>query len=211
MPQKKKPGGRKSVPPRKKSAVRAKPATPRKTAVKRAAQPVDRPAAKASIKAVKRAKPAAPVPQVKPEPKSPFGAKDLERFQKLLMDLRARLSGQISALASESLTVADETPSEDRTDDFDREFALNVAGSVQDALFEIDEALRRIQEGRYGVCEISAKPIEKERLKALPYARFCVAVQQDMERGRTRYRPFGNPIVQAPDHEPRAVEAEEPE
>ncbi len=208
MPQKKKAVARKPAPPQKKPAVKAKSAAPKHAAPKFAAA---KPAAKPALKTVKRVKPAAPAPQAKPQAKSPYGANELERFKKLLLDLRARLTGQISSLANESLTVADETPSEDRTDDFDREFALNVAGSVQDALFEIDEALRRILEGRYGICEISGKAIEKERLKALPYARFCVAVQQDMERGRTRYRPFGNPIVQAPDHEPGAVEAEEPE
>lgn len=156
-------------------------------------------------------KKAAPAPARQPEVKSPFSEKDLERFKSLLLDLRARLTGQVTALANESLTVADETPSDDRTDDFDREFALNVAGSQQDALFEIDEALRRIVEGRYGICEISGKPIEKERLKALPYARYCVSVQAEMEKGRTRYRPFGSPLVQPPEREGNGQESEESE
>jgi RNA polymerase-binding transcription factor DksA len=152
-----------------------------------------------------------PAKPAKPALKCPFSEKELERFKTLLLDLRARLTGQVASLANESLTVADETPSDDRTDDFDREFALNVAGSVQDALFEIDEALRRIVEGRYGICEISAKPIEKERLKALPYARYCVSVQAEMEKGRTRYRPFGTALVQPPEREGSGSESEESE
>ncbi len=198
--------------PRKKAAA-PRPARPTTKPASRpsrtpAAKPKSAPARKPAAK-----RPAAPAAVAPPaaQPRSPLNAKELERFKKLLLDLRARLTGQITSLASESLTVADETPSEDRTDDFDREFALNVAGSVQDALFEIDEALRRIDEGRYGLCEISGKPIERERLKALPYARFCVAIQQEMERGRTRFRPFGNPIAPTLDREPGAVEAEEPE
>jgi RNA polymerase-binding transcription factor DksA len=187
--------------PEKKKAVARKPAAPQKKPV---AKPTPKPSAPA-----KKAPP--PPPPPKPAAKCPFGEKELERFKKLLLDLRARLTGQVATLANESLTVADETPSDDRTDDFDREFALNVAGSVQDALFEIDEALRRIMEGRYGICEISGKPIEKERLKALPYARYCVSIQAEMEKGRTRYRPFGNALVQPPEREPGASDGEESE
>lgn len=178
---------------------------------RKSAEPQKKTAGKPAVKPAVAARKPAPAAPVQPEVKSPFSEKELERFKLLLLDLRARLTGQVSSLASESLTVADETPSDDRTDDFDREFALNVAGSVQDALFEIDEALRRIQDGRYGICEVSGKPIEKERLKALPYARFCVTVQAAMEKGRTRYRPFGNVLVQPPEREPNSSESEEQE
>lgn len=177
----------------------------KKVVVRKVAAPKKKTPSKAPVQEKKAAPPA------KPDVKSPFSEKELERFKSLLLDLRARLTGQVTALANESLTVADETPSDDRTDDFDREFALNVAGSVQDALFEIDEALRRIVEGRYGICEISAKPIEKERLKALPYARYCVSVQAEMEKGRTRYRPFGSALVQPPERDGSASESEESE
>ncbi len=186
-------------------------AVSKKPVVKAVAKVMVKPVVKKAPTPVLVEKKSPPAVKVKPEIKCPFGQKDLERFKKLLFDLRARLTGQVSALASESLTVADETPAEDRTDDFDREFALNVAGTVQDALFEIDEALRRIMDGRYGICEISGKAIEKERLKALPYARYCVAIQADMEKGRTRYRPFGNAIIQPPEREPNAAESEEQE
>ncbi|MFO7534845.1 MAG: TraR/DksA C4-type zinc finger protein [Kiritimatiellia bacterium] len=183
----------------------------KKSAARKPAEPQKKSTGKAPSKHAAPVKKTAPAAPVQPEVKSPFSEKDLERFKNLLLDLRARLTGQVSSLASESLTVADETPSDDRTDDFDREFALNVAGSVQDALFEIDEALRRIQDGRYGICEVSGKAIEKERLKALPYARYCVSVQAAMEKGRTRYRPFGNVLVQPPEREPNSSESEEQE
>ncbi len=120
--------------------------------------------------------------------RSVLTAREIDQFKNRLLDLRARLTGQATALTSESLAVPDETPAEDRTDDFDREFALSVAGSVHNALYEIDEALRRIEEGRYGICEISGKPIEKERLKAIPYARYCLTVQAELERTNPNFR-----------------------
>ena len=129
--------------------------------------------------------------------RSPYSIKDLQAFREMLMKLRDRITGQISFLSDDSLRVKDDTPSDDRTDDFDREFALNLVSSEHDALFEIDEALRRIDEGRYGLCEISSKPIEKERLRVIPYARYCVEVQSELERGKTRYRPFGSTISQS--------------
>lgn len=141
--------------------------------------------AKASAK---KAPAAATSPSAKAVPRSPLSSREIEQFKKLLLDLRARLTGQAAALTNESLAVPDETPAEDRTDDFDREFALSVAGSVHNALYEIDEALRRIEEGRYGICEISGKPIEKERLKAIPYTRYCLAVQSELERTNPNFR-----------------------
>ena len=82
------------------------------------------------------------------------------------------------------------------TDNFDREFAANLLTSEQDVLYEIDEALRRIDLGTYGICEISGKPIEKERLKALPFARHSVLVQSELERGKPRFRPFKRVSIQ---------------
>ena len=56
--------------------------------------------------------------------------------------------------------------------------------------------MRRIEAGTYGVCEMSGKPIERERLKVLPYARYSVAVQSQMEKGKPRFRPFKRTSIQ---------------
>jgi DnaK suppressor protein len=68
------------------------------------------------------------------------------------------------------------------TDSFDRDFALSRASSEQDALYEIDEALMRIRRGSYGVCELTGKPIERERLEAIPWTRFCAEAEKQLEK-----------------------------
>jgi RNA polymerase-binding transcription factor DksA len=67
------------------------------------------------------------------------------------------------------------------TDNFDRDFALSIASSEQEALYEIDQALNRIREGSYGICELTGKPIEPERLKAIPWTRFSAAAEKELE------------------------------
>ncbi len=68
------------------------------------------------------------------------------------------------------------------SDAYDRDFALNLLSQEQDALYEIDEALKRIEQGIYGTCEMSGKPINKERLEAIPFTRFTVECQSQIER-----------------------------
>jgi RNA polymerase-binding transcription factor DksA len=67
------------------------------------------------------------------------------------------------------------------TDSFDRDLALSRASSEQDVVYEIDEALDRIQNGKYGICELTGKPIERERLDAIPWTRFCAAAEKQLE------------------------------
>jgi DnaK suppressor protein len=80
------------------------------------------------------------------------------------------------------------------TDNFDRELALNLASSRQDSLYDIEDALRRIDDATYGACEACGCAIELPRLKALPFAKKCMACQNAAERGRTKYRPFGGTL-----------------
>lgn len=72
------------------------------------------------------------------------------------------------------------------TDSFDRDFALSMVSSEQEALYEIDEAIRRIRNGTYGSCEITGKPISRDRLRAVPFTRYSVEGQMEVERGRVR-------------------------
>src|SRR5262245_62121734 len=75
------------------------------------------------------------------------------------------------------------------TDNFDRDFALSLLSSDQDALYEIDEAIKRIEKGTYGICELTAKTIPRARLEAIPWARFTVEAQSQLEReGALRQR-----------------------
>ena len=79
------------------------------------------------------------------------------------------------------------------TDQFDRDFALSMA-SEQNLLYEIEQAMNRIRGGSYGVCELTGKTIESERLKAIPWARFSAEAEKQLERDgmfeRARFAPL---------------------
>ena len=68
------------------------------------------------------------------------------------------------------------------SDAYDRDFALSLLSQEQDALYEIDQALKRIEVGTYGVCEMSGKQIPRARLEAIPFARFTVECQSQLEK-----------------------------
>jgi len=117
------------------------------------------------------------------------------KYYQNLLDLRDRLLSQMSGLAKES---AEEMSSyslhmaDSGTDNFDRDFALSLLSSDQDAIYEIEEALKRIEKDTYGVCELTGKPIPKTRLDAIPWTRFTVEAQGQLERdGALRQRRLG--------------------
>jgi DnaK suppressor protein len=118
-----------------------------------------------------------------------------QKFYDRLLELRDQLLRQMNGLAKESaqeiagysLHMADSG-----TDNFDRDFALSLLSSDQDAIYEIEEALKRIERGTYGTCELTNKPIPKARLEAIPWARFTVQAQAQLEReGALRSRRLG--------------------
>lgn len=162
-----------------------------------------KPVAKATAKTVEKAG--------KARIRSSIDAKTVHMIRETLIRTRDRLTGQITALANDSLKYIDDTSSEDRTDDFDREFALNLVSSEHDAVFEIDSALRRIDDHSYGLCEVCGCALDKARLMALPFARCCVKCQSDSERGRSRFRPFGESLSQNAEAAQEPSEAEETE
>ncbi len=116
-------------------------------------------------------------------------------YQNLIM-LRDRLVSQMNGLAKET---AEELPgyslhmADSGTDNFDRDFALSLLSSDQDAMYEIEEALKRIEKNTYGTCELTNKQIPKARLEAIPWTRFTVEAQAQLEReGALRSRRLGN-------------------
>lgn len=117
------------------------------------------------------------------------------KFYQNLLELRERLLHQMDGLAKESteelagysLHMADSG-----TDNFDRDFALSLLSSDQDAIYEIEEALKRIEKNTYGICELTGKTIPKARLEAIPWTRFTVEAQAQLEReGALRSRKLG--------------------
>ena len=116
-------------------------------------------------------------------------------FYDRLLELRDQLQRQMNGLAKESaqemagysLHMADSG-----TDNFDRDFALSLLSSDQDAIYEIEEALKRIEKNTYGVCELTNKPIPRARLEAIPWTRFTVTAQAQLEKdGALRQRRLG--------------------
>src|SRR5260370_23585874 len=117
------------------------------------------------------------------------------KFYQNLLELRHRLLNQMSGLAKES---AEEMASyslhmaDSGTDNFDRDFALSLLSSDQDAIYEIEEALKRIERETYGICELTGKQIPRARLDAIPWTRFTVEPQAQLEKeGALRQRRLG--------------------
>jgi RNA polymerase-binding transcription factor DksA len=100
----------------------------------------------------------------------------LDLRERLLKEQGHQLSQAADPLESHSLSLADSA-----TDEFDHDLALSQLSAEQNALFEIEEALKRILAGTYGFCEETGKPIAKERLQAIPWTRFTKAVAARLE------------------------------
>jgi RNA polymerase-binding transcription factor DksA len=122
-----------------------------------------------------------------------------KRYYRLLIDLRTHLTEGIERHSEETLKRSAKDDAGDLsaygqhmadagTDTFDRDFALSMVASEQEALSEIDAAIKRIHDGTYGICEITQKPIAKERLLAVPFTRYSAEAQKDLERNRHRSR-----------------------
>jgi RNA polymerase-binding transcription factor DksA len=130
-----------------------------------------------------------------------------------LVDLRERLLERRGVLvrdASEERPAYSLHMADAGTDNFDRDFALSIASSEQEALYEIDQAINRIRDGSYGVCELTGKLIEAERLKAIPWARFSAAAEQELERNGTVKRPKLGQLADLPKtSEPDSEDEEE--
>lgn len=156
-----------------------------------------KPAKKSVKKAVRKTGSAAKTPVVRKKvaaapaksKKAAYTADDIKRFKEILLDLRDDVTKQINSLKNDSLKREDWVNSEeDGTDAFDRQFALTLVSSEHEALFEIDEGLRRIEEGKYGTCDDCGCLIEKNRMLAIPFAKLCIACKSKSEKSRPRLR-----------------------
>src|SRR5438045_145910 len=98
------------------------------------------------------------------------------------------------------------------SDAYDRDFALSLLSQEQDALYEIDQALRRIELGTYGTCEMSGKSIPHARLEAIPFARFTVECQSQLEKQskQSRVRQSVTSLFGLTEEEAPETEEEEP-
>jgi len=123
--------------------------------------------------------------------------KKWKKYYKLLIELRQHVREELDLHTADTLKHSSRDDSGDLasygnhqadagTDTFDRDFALSLVSSEQDALNEIEEAILRIKNGSYGTCEVTGEPIGKDRLTAVPFARFSVEGQAEYEKNKRR-------------------------
>ncbi len=118
---------------------------------------------------------------------TPFLRKQKER----LLALRDNMLDSMNGVAKDTLRARAEGSeasafgmhqADAGSDAYDRDFALSLLSQEQDALYEIEEALKRVMDNTYGTCEMSNKPIAHARLEAIPFARYTVECQSQIEK-----------------------------
>ncbi len=119
-------------------------------------------------------------------------SEELEEFKQLLLRIRGQLSGDLLNMQDEALKKNRSDACGDLsmmpihmadigTDNYEQEFTIGLIENEQETLKEIDAALMRIENRTYGICEATRKPIRKTRLRAKPWARFCVEYKREQE------------------------------
>jgi DnaK suppressor protein len=170
-----------------KKAVRA----PQKSAPKKALAAINKPRAEKSSKGNGATRggmaPILPVKNHKERRLDPFTRSQKDK----LLQLRDAMVDSMAGVAKDNLRSRAEGSeasafgmhqADAGSDAYDRDFALSLLSQEQDALYEIDQALKRIELGTYGTCEMSGKSISHARLEAIPFARFTVECQSQLEK-----------------------------
>ncbi|MFQ5491897.1 MAG: TraR/DksA family transcriptional regulator [Phycisphaerae bacterium] len=131
----------------------------------------------------------------KPVPKTRLNDAQLAEFRKMLLDKRRELVGDVDHLTREALRRSRSEAAGDLssmpihmadigTDNWEQEFTLGLIDTERTLLHEIDEALGRIDNRTYGVCLATHKPITLARLRAKPWAKYCIRHARLLEQGR---------------------------
>ncbi len=142
---------------------------------------------------------------IRPQQKVP---KKYEKFYKLLVELRDHVQSGLSMHTEETLKRSSKEDTGDLsgysqhmadagTDTFDRDFALSMVSNEQEALHEVEEAIERIHNGTYGICEMTGKQIREERLMAVPFTRYSVETQSQIEKNTHRSVQRGGAFAEA--------------
>jgi RNA polymerase-binding protein DksA len=126
--------------------------------------------------------------------KSHLTAADIEHFRQMLLEKRKEILKNVNEIEDEALKKSRLDATGDLssmpihmadlgTDNYEQEFALGLMDSERKLIREIDDALERIEQGTYGICEGTGKQITKARLEAQPWARYCVEYARTLEQG----------------------------
>ena len=126
--------------------------------------------------------------------RTPLSKKEIQELKAQLLAERKDLEAQYKELEESSFGTNqseltgemgfDEEYADAGTATFERERDLSLVNNLRDLMERIDKALAKIEDGTYGLCDRCGKPIEKLRLKALPYANLCIKDKQAEERVR---------------------------
>jgi DnaK suppressor protein len=125
--------------------------------------------------------------------KKKFNKKELTGFKKIIADKKEEILDGIKHISDDTLKKSQKDAAGDisgyayhmadvATDTYDREFSLGLASNDRELLYELDDALKKIEEGSFGICEQCKIIISKTRLRAIPQARFCVKCQEKKEK-----------------------------
>jgi DnaK suppressor protein len=125
--------------------------------------------------------------------KKKFNKSQLADFKKLILKRKEEVAEGIKHISEDTLKKSQKEASGDisgytyhmadvATDTYDREFSLGLAANERELVYELDDALRKTDEGTFGICEECKKMITKTRLKAVLFARFCVMCQEKKEK-----------------------------
>jgi RNA polymerase-binding transcription factor DksA len=147
-----------------------------------------------------------------PQPSAPIPRKWHRQYRRL-MELRDHFTQRQNELAHDAL---EEQPSfsshmaDAATDTYDRDLALGMLSSEQDALYQVEQALDRIRNGNYGICELTGKPIGPARLEAIPWTRFSASAEKQLEReGCRKHASLGPREAVTRESVPQSAEEEE--
>ena len=115
----------------------------------------------------------------------------LKQFRQLLITERAKLAGEIKSIvedaskspreASGDLSAYTLHMADMAADTYERELSMSIVSSEQNILYQIDDALRRLDDGSFGICQQCNQAIAMSRLKAVPYASLCINCQRAKE------------------------------
>jgi RNA polymerase-binding protein DksA len=125
--------------------------------------------------------------------KNKFNKKELSVFKKAILKIKEKVVGDIKHISEDTLKKSQKDASGDisgytyhmadvASDAYDREFSLGLASHDRKMIYEFDDALKKIDEGAFGICEDCKSLIAKIRLKAVPGARLCVKCQEKREK-----------------------------
>jgi len=125
--------------------------------------------------------------------KKKFNKKELEYFKKLILKIKGKILDEIKLISEDTLKKSQKDAAGDisgytyhmadvASDTYDREFSLGLASNERQSLYELDDALKKIEEGTFGICEECKSLITKTRLKVVPFARLCVKCQEKKEK-----------------------------